>query len=61
MQERGTSPFDQDLVTQLQMPRLVSADQDLPKPIIQTEEEEKKDTKKNLVSSEICTVDVCSS
>lgn len=56
----GKSPFDKDLVTRLQMPRLVPADQDLSKPIIQTEKGEKK-TPKNRVSSEICTVDVCSS
>lgn len=38
---------------------LVPADQDLPKPIIQMEKEEK--TPKNIVGSEICRGDICSS
>lgn len=59
VQERGKSPFDKGLVTQPHMPSLVPADHDLPKPIILTEKEEK--TPKNIVGSEICTVDICSS
>lgn len=59
MQERGESPFDKHLVAQSQGPRLVTADQDLAKPIIWTEKEE--ETPKTIVISEICTVDVCSS
>lgn len=53
-QERPKSPFDKCLVTQPQMPSLVPTDQDLPKPIIQTEKEEK--TPKHTASSEISTV-----
>lgn len=45
MRERGKSPFDKDLGTQLQMPRLVPADQNLPKPIIQTEKGEERHQK----------------
>lgn len=59
MEERGKSPFDKHLVAQPHTPRLVTADQDLAKPIIQTEKEEK--TPKKIVISEICTVDICSS
>lgn len=59
MQERGKSPFAKGLVTQPQIPSLVPADQDLPKPVTETEKEEK--TPKKRVSSEICTVDICSS
>lgn len=56
MQGRGQSPCDKHLVAQWQMPRLMTADQDLTKPIIQMEKEEA--TPKTTVISEICTVDI---
>lgn len=59
MQERGQRPFDNHLVARPQAPRLVTADQDPAKPIIQTEKEE--ETPEKRVASEICTADICSS
>lgn len=59
MRERAKSPRDRGLVTQRQIPSLVPAERDLPKPMIQMEKEEK--TPKTKVSSEICPVGICSS
>lgn len=59
MRERGKGALDRDVVAQPQMPRLVKADNRLPKPIIQMEKEEEMPP--NRVISEICTVDICSS